>query len=158
MKSAITSNTVREFSVVGFLSRVKRGATICSCATVLFVLVGCSRSAQESQVSGRVKLDGNQIGPGTVVFAPADGGKPAMGSIEGDGGYTLRTSRELGLAAGKYKVAVSIRELPKNVKRSDLPPPGKLRIPAKYEQSTTSGLEFNVVPGGNTIDIELKNS
>jgi hypothetical protein len=90
-----------------------------------------------------------------VVFAPASGGKPATGSIESDGSYTLNTSREVGLAAGKYNVAVSVREMPQNVKRGDRPPPGKLLIPEKYEQSTTSGLEYEVKPGDNTIDIEL---
>jgi hypothetical protein len=90
-----------------------------------------------------------------VVFAPSGGGKPATGSIESDGSYMLKTSREEGLAAGTYNVAVSIREMPQNVKRGDRPPPGKLLIPEKYEQSTTSSLEFEVKPGENTIDIEL---
>jgi hypothetical protein len=102
-----------------------------------------------------VTLDGNRIGPGTVVFAPVDGGKPATGSIDDDGNYSLKTSREMGLAAGKYTVAVSIRELPENVKRGDRPPLGKLLIPEKYEQSTTSGLEYEVESGDNTIDIPL---
>jgi hypothetical protein len=156
---ATNGHSARAYFAVRFFGRLtKRGAGICACAAILSMLVGCNRSSQESQVSGCVKLDGSQIGPGTVVFAPADGGKPAIGSIEADGSYTLNTSREPGLAAGKYKVAVSIRELPKNVKRSDQPPPGKLRIPGKYELSTSSGLEFEVAPGRNTIDIDLKNS
>jgi len=45
--------------------------------------------------------------------------------------------------------------MPQNVKRGDRPPPGKLLIPEKYEQSTSSGLEYEVTPGKNTIDIEL---
>jgi hypothetical protein len=123
---------------------------------VLALLVGCNSSSQQSQVFGSVKLDGNPIGPGTVVFAPIEGGrKPATGSIEADGNYSLNTNREAGLAAGKYTVAVSIREMPQNVKRGDRPPLGKLLIPEKYEQSTTSGLEYDVEPGRNTIDIEL---
>jgi hypothetical protein len=119
------------------------------------MFVGCAGSSQESRVSGQVTLDGNNIGPGMVVFAPEGGGKPATGSIESDGSYTMNTSRDVGLAAGTYKVAVSVREMPQNVKRGDRPPPGKLLIPEKYEQSTTSGLEYEVKPGDNTIDIEL---
>jgi hypothetical protein len=92
-----------------------------------------------------------------LVFAPVDSGKPASGSIENNGSYSVKTNRELGLAAGKYKVAVSIREVPQNVKRGDRPPPGKLLIPEKYEQTATSGLEYKVEPGSNTIDIELSN-
>jgi hypothetical protein len=93
-----------------------------------------------------------------IVFAPVSSGKPATGSIEADGRYDIKTSHEFGLAPGKYKVAVSIREMPKNVRRGDQPPPGKLLIPAKYEQSTTSGLEYDVTPGNNTIDIPLSSS
>jgi len=136
----------------------RRAAVSCCGAAVIIMLVGCNRSSQESLVSGSVTLDGSRIGPGMVVFAPIEGGKPATGSIESNGSFTLNTSREPGLAAGRYKVAVSIRELPKNVKRSDQIPPGKLLIPERYEQSTTSGLEYEVEPGRNTIDIDLTTS
>jgi hypothetical protein len=138
-----------------FAKQVFRWAAGACCAATFALLVGCTDSSQESTVSGHVSLDGNNIGPGMVVFAPQGGGKPATGSIESDGSYTMNTSREVGLAAGKYNVAVSVREMPQNVKRGDRPPPGKLLIPEKYEQSTTSGLEFEVKPGDNTIDIEL---
>ena len=110
----------------------------------------------ESDVSGTVTLDGKGIGPGTIVFAPAEkGGKPATGSIEADGTYSLNTSRDLGLAAGSYQVAVSIRQMPQNVKRGDRPPPGKPLIPEKYEDQATSGLRYDVAPGSNTINIPL---
>jgi hypothetical protein len=137
---------------------MRTAAAVCCGAAVIIMLAGCNRSSQESQVYGSVTLDGSQIGPGMVVFAPVDGGKPATGSIESNGSFTLNTSREPGLAAGKYKVAVSIRELPENVKRSDQIPPGKLLIPENYEQSTTSGLEYEVEPGQNSIDIDLTTS
>jgi hypothetical protein len=137
---------------------MRTAAAACCGAAVIIMLVGCNGSSQESQVSGSVTLDGSRIGPGMVVFAPVAEGKPATGSIESNGSYTLNTSREPGLAAGRYKVAVSIRELPENVKRSDQIPPGKLLIPERYEQSTTSGLEYEIEPGRNTIDIDLTTS
>lgn len=124
----------------------------------LSAVSGCNESSQISQVSGRVTLDGSPIGVGTIVYAPSSGGKPATGSIESDGSYCVNTSREPGLAPGKYQVAVSIREMPKNVKRSDHPPPGKLLIPEKYEQAMTSGLQFEILPGANEIDIKLTSS
>jgi hypothetical protein len=126
------------------------------CGVFLCLGSGCHRSSQESQVSGSVSLDGKPIGPGIVVFAPAGKGTPAMGPIEQSGSYSMSTSHEAGLSAGKYKVGVSIREVPMNVKRGDRPPPGKSLIPEKYEDSATSGLEFDVAPGSNTINIELK--
>src|SRR5262245_53741360 len=85
---------------------------------------GCNRSSQESQVSGNVSLDGKEIGPGIIVFAPVGNGTPAIGPIEHDGSYSMSSSHELGLSAGKYKVGVSIREVPANVKRGDMLPPG----------------------------------
>jgi hypothetical protein len=125
------------------------------CAVGLVTLASCSKSSQESQVSGNVTLDGKSIGPGMTVFTPVGDGKPATGSIESDGSYTLLTGREAGLTAGTYKAMVSIRELPKNMKPGDRPPPGKLLIPEKYEQVDTSGLQYEVKPGRNTIDIEM---
>jgi hypothetical protein len=123
---------------------------------ILTLLAGCRGTSKESEVSGTVTLDGKKIGPGMIAFAPVDpNGTPATGSLESDGSYTLKTSREKGLSAGTYRVAVSIREMPQNVKRGDRPPPGKLLIPEKYEDQATSGLEFKVEPGRNTIDIEL---
>lgn len=122
---------------------------------VLGVVIGCNGTNQESEVSGTVTLDGTAIGPGVVVFAPIEGTTPATGTIDANGCYSLKTSREAGLAAGNYRASVSIREMPANVKPGDRPPPGKLLIPEKYELSTTSGLEYDVVPGSNTIDIAL---
>jgi hypothetical protein len=117
---------------------------------------GCRGGSMESDVSGTVTLDGKKVGPGTVVFAPAQpGGKPATGSIESDGSYNIKTSRATGLSAGAYRVAVSVREMPQNVKRGDRPPPGKSVIPEKYEDENTSGLQYDVAPGRNTINIEL---
>lgn len=141
-----------------YLSAKRPGsvAAVVYCGVVVGLVSGCSRSTQESQVSGNVSLDGKQIGPGIIVFAPAGNGTPAIGPIDHDGSYSMSTSHEVGLSAGNYKVGVLIREVPTNVKRGDRPPPGKLLIPEKYEDSATSGLEYDVAPGRNTIDIELK--
>jgi hypothetical protein len=127
-----------------------------SIAALLTFVVGCHQGSMESDVSGTVTLDGKNIGPGTIVFAPATpGSKPATGSVESDGSYSLKTSRAAGLAPGDYKVAVSIRQMPQNVQRGDRPPLGKLLIPEKYEDQNTSGLQYPVAPGSNTINVEL---
>jgi hypothetical protein len=138
------------------VKRAKLSAAAVFCSVLVGPLSGCSRSTQESQVSGQVLLDGKRIGPGTIVFAPVGSGKPATGSIDENGKYSVYTNREVGLGAGKYKIAVSVRELPPDIKRGDRPPPGKLLIPEKYEDNAKSGLEYDVLPGSNTIDIELK--
>jgi hypothetical protein len=123
---------------------------------LMAIFVGCHQGSMESDVSGTVSLDGKKIGPGTIVFSPATpGSKPATGSVESDGSYSLKTSRAAGLASGEYRVAVSIRQMPQNVQRGDRPPPGKLLIPEKYEDENTSGLKYQVTPGSNTINVEL---
>jgi hypothetical protein len=127
-----------------------------TCGLIVGLASGCDRSSQESQVSGQVSLDGKQIGPGIIVFAPVDSGTPATGPIDHDGNYSMSSSHEVGLRSGKYKVGISIREVPANAKRGELLPPGKLLIPQKYEDSATSGLEYDVAPGSNTIDIDLQ--
>ena len=127
-------------------------------AAFVAILLGCRGGSMESEVAGTVTLDGNKIGPGMIVFVPANSNgksRPATGSIESDGSYDLKTSRDTGLAAGSYKVAISIRKMPENVKRGDRPPLGKLLIPEKYEDETKSGLQYDVSPGRNTINIEL---
>jgi hypothetical protein len=116
---------------------------------------GCS-GGLESEVSGTATLDGKTIGPGTVNFSPVDGkSNPAVGTIKPNGTYFLKTSREDGLRAGNYKVAVSVFEQSATPtgERSMAPP--KLLTPEKYNTIETSGLEFEVKPGNNTIDIEL---
>lgn len=132
----------------------------CRALSCLFtVLLGsCSGSSLESHVSGIVTLDGEPVGPGIVVFSPVNSSKPATGSVESDGTYLLNTNRESGLSPGRYQVSLSVREVPQNMQRGDRPPPGKLLIPDKYESTATSGLEFEVVPGDNTIDIKLTSS
>lgn len=136
--------------------QMKSGAWAIAISMLMLVHLGCRGTSMESEVSGTVTLDGKKLGPGTIVFAPvADGGKPATGSIESDGSYSMKTSRASGLAAGAYQVAVSIREMPQNVKRGDRPPLGKLLIPEKYEDYRSSGLKYDVAAGSNTINVEL---
>jgi len=110
----------------------------------------------ESHVSGKVTLDGNGVGPGVVVFVPTgDQGNPATGAIQPGGDYFLKTYRDSGLSAGKYKVSVSVFDQPpvKPGERSMVA--AKLITPEKYVSAETSGLEYDVERGSNTIEIPL---
>jgi|tagenome__1003787_1003787.scaffolds.fasta_scaffold19681011_1 hypothetical protein len=125
-------------------------------AMILTLASGCHNSSMEPEVTGTVKLDGKPIGPGTIVFVPTEQGrKPVAGSVESDGSYDLKPSRMSGLSSGQYRVAVSIREMPRITKRGDRPPVGKLLTPEKYEDETKSGLQYQLEAGRNTLDIEL---
>ena len=66
------------------------------------------------------------------------------------------TSRETGLAPGKYQVAVI--DSRSATEREARRPPAAWQTPNSQrstEQSSTSGLEYDVQPGSNTINIEL---
>jgi hypothetical protein len=119
-------------------------------------MVGCG-SDLGADVEGVVKLDGKPIGPGVIVFAPIDGqDNPATGAIQLDGSYFMKTMRDEGLRPGEYKVAVQIHEIPTDLAYGEKDMrPIKFRIPEKFTTVEKSGLEFEVKPGSNTIDIEL---
>jgi len=119
-------------------------------------ILGCG-SEFAASVSGTVTLDGKTIGPGVVNFSPTDlKSNPAVGTISPDGSYVLKSNRTEGLPPGKYRVAVTVFEQSPEAargERSNAPP--KLLTPAKYDNAETSGFEFDVVTGSNTIDLPL---
>jgi hypothetical protein len=103
-----------------------------------------------------VTLDGQPVGPGAVVFAPLDGtSNPADGAVQLDGSYFLRTSRAIGLKAGTYKASVAVFDQPEVKPGERSMVPAKLVTPQKYADTETSGLQYTVEPGDNSIDIEL---
>ncbi|MCA9230451.1 MAG: carboxypeptidase regulatory-like domain-containing protein [Planctomycetales bacterium] len=119
------------------------------------VLAGCG-GTYDSYVSGTVTLDGATLPRGTVAFSPQSPGAAAYGRIDSDGQYTIQTGREEGLASGHYLATVVANELPDQEGRDGGPPPaGKPITPPWYRSAKTSGLEFTVEPGSNTIDISL---
>jgi len=141
-------------ALCGRLAFRRSGFALLSIAAA--VVMGCFSRSLESEVSGVVRLDGKPLGPGAVVFAPAgDTHNPAVGSIQPDGSYFLNTGRTSGLLPGKYRVSVYVHQMPPGAKPGDRQASTPSLIPTKYETVETSGLEFDVRPGRNTIDLEL---
>lgn len=120
------------------------------------LLAGCSGNELGAEASGRVTLDGQPVGPGTVVFQPAGGqSNPPQGTVQVDGSYFMRTNQTVGLAPGKYKVGVAIYDPPDLKPGERASKPSELLSPERYAQPDASGLEYDVNPGNNTINIEL---
>lgn len=126
-------------------------------AVVSLSLTGCSKSRFESTVTGTVKLDGTLIGPGVIQFVPnGNSHNPATGAIQVDGTYELKTSNEVGLDSGEYRVTVSVYDQPQLA-------PGEraalgsavLKTPEKYMSLETTDLKYTVESGSNTIPVEL---
>ena len=124
-------------------------------AVLVCALPGCG-SDLGATVSGTVTLDDKAVGPGMITFVPMEGvTNPSDGVIQVDGSYFLKTNREVGLRPGRYRASATILDQPvvKPGERSYEAP--KLVTPQKYADPATSGLEYDVAAGSNTIDIEL---
>lgn len=137
-------------------NHLTRSISLFAVALLLVAALGCSDSL-EATVSGVVTLDSKPIGPGVVTFAPESGGtNPAVGAIQPNGDYFLKTSRTNGLVAGRYRVAVTVHEQPANAKPGErIMTPSKLLTPQKYAAVETSSIEYEVKRGKNSIDISL---
>ena len=122
----------------------------------LLAAAGCGQSDRPSTypVHGAVTLDGNPLSFGGVRFV-SDDGRLAKAKIQSDGSYTLSTFEDGdGAIPGSYRISVQVRKMKEET--ADRPAwPGPSLIPEKYEDPTTSGLQFEVVPGENQYDIEL---
>jgi len=134
---------------------LRNACFILAATLVVGATTGCS-GGKEASVSGRVTLDSQPVQIGDVAFEPQAGGMMAHAVIDSDGNYELRTNQQHGLDPGMYRVKVISREKTPIPPGGGLPPPGKLLIPEKYVRVATSGLMFEVVPGNNRIDLELR--
>jgi len=119
--------------------------------------VGCSGGNPGALVDGTVTLDGKTIGPGVVIFAPLGGKEnPAIGTIQPDGSYSVKTGGKPGLPVGTYRVCVQVYEQSPDRKPGERTmTPSKSIVPKKFASVETSGLQYDVSSGRNTIDISL---
>ena len=119
---------------------------------------GCPASQERPYpVHGVVSLDGNPLRGGLVRFEPSSPGPSsscfgAEGTIGSDGTYRLTTSSvnegtNDGALPGMYRVVV----LPGQETTAQ----NSRVIPSKYYSLAGSGLEFEVKPNDNLIDIRL---
>jgi hypothetical protein len=85
--------------------------TRCLPLSVLLLAVGCG-GGDAISVTGAVKYaDGShiQFENGMVLFQPTAEGRPASGSLEKDGSFTMMTEKPGdGVAPGRYKVVLKV--------------------------------------------------
>ena len=119
----------------------------------------------DAQVSGKVTLDGAPVAGALVVFLreSAQGQGPSTAQSNDEGVYRLVGNAGGGIPAGKYKVAVTKEALkdgtvPQGERLEQARSQGLLKniLPKEYEECPTSPLAFELRPGGNTVDLELK--
>jgi hypothetical protein len=135
------------------IPRLPFAAAVWLGAASLLLVAGCG--GKPATVSGTITLDGTPLARGSVAFTPVNGGQKATGVIASDGSYSLNTNRDVGLDVGEYRTTVVSREPGKVDKYGGPPLPGKYLSPKRYANGATSGLQYNVTKGHNSIDIEL---
>jgi len=122
------------------------------------LLAGCGAST--GNVSGTVTLNGNPVNHAVVSFVSPDGAIQSA-ITDASGKYTLE-----GVKAGPNQVTVRTDEggeETRTVKKLGGPKQavaaaaaaGRTLVPAKYAETTTSGLTLTVKSGQNTYDIPL---
>jgi len=126
---------------------------------VALVAVGCGDGSALDiyPVRGKISFDGQPLveESTTVLFQPdAERGNdapfPAIGTVDGDGNYTLQTNGQSGASPGWYKVVVTaLAETPQHAtgpKDARSRPVAKSLLPARYGQAQTTPLAVEVVP------------
>jgi hypothetical protein len=105
-------------------------------------------SVKVSRVHGRVRIDGQPLKYGTVMFIP-EKGRFATGSLDENGEYELTTfEKGDGAVMGKYRVAINAGEAIG---------PGKTlwHAPKKYSDPNQYGVVTDVGKGDNEIGFNL---
>lgn len=150
---------------------------VCGLSTLslasLFLVVGCTPNTQPVAeifptvpAEGTLTFDGQPVPDFVVTLVPTDGKRPASGRTDASGKFVLGTNQPGdGAPAGTHRasVAFSPPEDPNappdagGIEDPSKMPKPKFKIPAKYSNPETSGLNINVPEDGTTdLKIELK--
>lgn len=146
MYSLIDRKAPRRLSV-----RSQSGGCLAAGVLLLSFVSGCGPSLPTA--GGTVTLDGEPLPDAKVVFEAPD--RPmAVATTDHSGRYDVRTGSQRGIAAGRYKVAVSAYTTSDDGAEAPVP---VLRTPAHYNSAQTSGLTAEIKDGRNEgIDFHLK--
>lgn len=129
--------------------------------TMLILSNGCGGSGPEmARVKGQVLLNGEPVPGGKVMFNPvAIGdtteakGRPAMGSVDSNGGFTLTTYESGdGAVVGMHQVDYLSPD------NEDLEEDGDAKIAQWFKNKkifVPADLKFEIVSGSNEIKLEL---
>ena len=127
--------------------------------SLLTVAAGCGSGRDASPVSGTVKVNGQPLADIRVSFEPtaAGAGLGSAGKTDASGHYRLQfvDNDKDGALLGKHKVMFfDLQGIPPGESPDAGPAPvPKTRLPKKY---LTGGEEYDVKPGANQADFDLK--
>jgi hypothetical protein len=140
-------------------------------ASLVCVVAGCGEGVGISglaPVQGKVTLDGQPLSGAQVVFVPVDpAGRASVGATDGDGNYEIVTNTDKGAMPGSYRVAVSylvrpdgspITSVEEGMDATQLEASGQAKqgLPTRYSDPLQTELKFEVKPGKNEYNIDMK--
>lgn len=149
---------LKDLLVQAFARRSRVLFALTASSFVLIHFAGCG-DGNASRVSGVVKLGGRPVGPGSLVFEPADltsaSAPSAVAQFAEDGLYSVRGpgNREV-TPPGEYIVTIK-GNAPGTAGNEGVDPNFKTEIPARYKLRD-NGIKVTVQPGDNTIDLNLE--
>jgi len=131
----------------------------------VLVLVGCGggEGPPTYVVTGKITIKGQPAKDILLTFSPVDPqGEPAIGVVDADGSYTLKTgiNAKPGARPGKYKVVITADTSKVDMSKayagaSGPPKPPESPAPKEYENAKTSPKEVEVLAQSNTINIDI---
>lgn len=142
-----------------------RTKDFCLLTLCLVLAAGCGGPTRPTTVPvrGIVTLDGAPIADAAVMFMPSSGGRPAMGTTDAAGKFTLMTFTEGdGALVGDHKVTVTLRKIVGVTSEDGLSgtvAPGGAQdewvVPERYSTPETSGLTAKVEPNMPEVKYQL---
>jgi hypothetical protein len=146
----------------GVARRLGRGHFLLGIAALSLAGCGGPKLPQGVPISGVVTYQGKPLSGGAVYYVPVEnsGGRPAIGRIDMDGRFHMRSTKGIGgVLPGEYEIRLEPDDgLPDDPRqaRPTSRVPEVVTIPDKYLHTASSGLTDDVQPGHpGTFDIEL---
>ncbi len=132
---------------------------------------GCSNETDfgpMGSIAGQLTMDDKPLAQGTqLLFMKMDAGYAAFGETDAEGNYSITWvrdgERKTEVPIGAYKVLIQppatgkdTEEMsPEEMLAGGDAAPAKPAFPKKYQQHATSGLEYTIQEGPNTVNINL---
>jgi hypothetical protein len=134
--------------------RIRNAAFLGGLLLASLLLAGCDGD-NRVVVKGTVQFDGKPIADGSINFVPNDGKSQTAGGAIKEGKYSVR------VPVGPMKITISEPKVVGKKKLYDTPdsperPIMAESLPAKYADRDKTELEYEVKPGLNEKDWDLK--
>ena len=155
-------------------SRFMQSAVLCLLAFgILATNVGCGTgsrlpSGETGTVSGKLSYKGSPVPKGTTIMFMADqSGIVGSATVDERGEYALRMKEGLSVLCGVYRISVGPPNPTVGMSTEDLmrtstekgkksPDEALKQIPERYRSPEKSNTLFEVKPGPNTFDLDMK--